>query len=81
MVICFVDSSEVMHFTKVARVATDLNGKFIKLIGINQIANKIELVLKNKEYQVTLNPNESWGISPSGEMLCFSRHDYYKPEK
>ena len=67
-VLCaYVDGEEKFSFTHGLRVKTDLNGEIISVYGISETEIDAKVIIKEKEYNAVIKPNEEYEIS-NGEL-------------
>jgi hypothetical protein len=64
--ICSINGKKILSLTKGARIVTDLEGRFIEMIGISSLFKSIELKIDNK-HTILLEPNAIYRLNESGE--------------
>ena len=74
---CYINDKEIFKFSKGARVVTDLNGKILRLIGVDIQPTLFKLSIKNKSIIKPLLPNEIYEFSNSNEFILIEKHDFY----
>ena len=76
-VVCLINGKEVFSFTKGIRVVSDLSGKILEAVGIDENKQKTSVNYKGKTFPLSVEPNSVYFFD--GKFSLANRVGFKKP--
>ena len=69
MVHCTINDKTIFSFTRGIRLASDIKGNLVEIIGIEAEAKKVTLEFGGKAYSLTVKPNSVYRLNDKGDFF------------